>query len=98
MTQLELFRSRRHDPLTSKIAALLVDDFAAHHFSRILWCLKTYGSGTFHDIARYLDLEGQQVNKRLPELERMGYVRATDKLRTSPSGRLCRVWELTDKS
>ena len=42
---------------------------------------------TFHEIARATGLDGQQVNKRLPELERAGQAVPTDEMRrVRPAG------------
>jgi predicted Rossmann fold nucleotide-binding protein DprA/Smf involved in DNA uptake len=84
-------RSRRRDPATSHEAAARVTEFDANHFGRIMDALRQ-GPATFHQIAARAGLDGQQVNKRLPELERAGAVVRTGERRPSPSGRQCAVW------
>ncbi len=89
-------RARKHDPRTSHAAAASVDRFARGHYLLILEWLDTFllPGGTFYEIARGIGLDGQQVNKRLPELERAGLVIATEHTRPGPSGRQCRVWRI----
>lgn len=99
--QLDMFseagpRARKADPATSKSAAARVVEFDANHFGRIIAALKQRGPMTFHEIAAATGLDGQQSNKRLPELERMGAVRRTGELRRSQSGRQCAVWKAVD--
>lgn len=85
-------RARSDDPPTSKAAAARTKEFDANHYGRIMDALRSIGSGTFHEIAGCMALQGQQVNKRLSELERMGAVERTGETRPSPSGRQCAVW------
>jgi len=86
-------RARKHDPRTSHAAAASVDRFASGHYLLILHDL-AHGDRTFYEIADGTGLAGQQVNKRLPELERAGRVIATEHTRPGPSGRQCRVWRI----
>jgi predicted Rossmann fold nucleotide-binding protein DprA/Smf involved in DNA uptake len=85
-------RARRRDPATSHESAARVTEFDANHFGRIMDVLKQFGPMTFRQIAFCLNMEGQQINKRLPELERMGAVVRTGETRPSSSGRQCAVW------
>jgi len=88
-------RARRQDPATSHAAAASVRGFAIGHCARILAYLSVVSHGaTFCEIAAATWLEGQQVNKRLPELERAGLVIATEHTRPGPSGRQCRGWRI----
>jgi predicted Rossmann fold nucleotide-binding protein DprA/Smf involved in DNA uptake len=68
-----------------------VPEFDANHFGRIMDALRQ-GPATFHEIAARTGLDGQQTNKRLPELERLGAVVRTGETRPSPAGRQCAVW------
>lgn len=88
----ELQRARIKDPATSQQSAARTVEFDANHFGRIMDALRQ-GPATFHEIAARIDMEGQQVNKRLPELERIGAVVRTEETRASPSGRQCAVWK-----
>jgi predicted Rossmann fold nucleotide-binding protein DprA/Smf involved in DNA uptake len=88
----EATRARRDDPPTSKVAATRTKEFDANHFGRIMLALRAGGPKTFHEIATWAGMDGQQINKRLPELERMGAVERTGETRPSPSGRQCAVW------
>lgn len=94
MMQPDIFdppRARMSDPATSHAAGRRVAEFSHAHASVILAALQRRPM-TFHEIARATGLDGQQVNKRLPELERAGQAVPTDEMRRSPSGRQCRVW------
>jgi predicted transcriptional regulator len=88
-------RARHGDPETSHAAAARVTEFDANHFGRILSCLRQHGPQTFHELAYRLGLDGQQVNKRLPELERISAVHRTGDTRLSPAGRACTVWAIS---
>lgn len=90
--------ARRHDPDTSKAAALLVKEFAADQHSIILKVLREHGPCTAHEIATYCRLEAHAVGKRLGELESAGRIRVVldgsgkAMTRATPSGRQARVW------
>lgn len=87
--------ARHTDPATSHAAARKAARFAASHSQRILEALKT-GAGTVDEIAACIGLQSQQVNKRLPELERMGLAYPTDMLRRSRSGNMERIWKIKE--
>lgn len=88
-------RARNSDPGTSHAAARNVDKFAASHAGRILAALRTRGPSTVDELSALpgLHLQSQQINKRLPELERESLARPTGATRRSRSGNLERVWE-----
>lgn len=86
-------RARESDPATSHAAGRRASEFAHAHAALILAALGK-GPKTMHEVAAATRLDGHAVARRLPELERAGQVRVTDQLRPSPSGRMCRVWEL----
>ena len=90
---------RRNDPESSHIAADMVDSFGGTHRELILSALRKFGPMTVDQIAARTPLMSQQVNKRLPELERDEAVRVAtnsagqEVMRESLSGRPERVWE-----
>lgn len=86
-------RARRTDPFTSHIAAGKAERFAGSHAARLLAELLAHGPGTVDELAARVGLQSQQVNKRLPELEREGRIRATDRTRLSKAGVQERIWE-----
>jgi predicted ArsR family transcriptional regulator len=86
-------RARSTDPATSHAAARRVSEFGHAHAALIVSALGLRPM-TMHEIAKATGLDGHAVARRLPELERSGHARPTDNLRRSPSGRMCRVWEL----
>lgn len=85
--------ARKTDPVTSHMAAARVSDFAPTHAGRILRALSYHGHCTADQIAAHINMPSQAVNKRLPELQRMGLAAPVkDLLRPSDSGRMARVW------
>lgn len=96
MMQTDLFdppRARGTDPATSHAAAAAVPEFAAGHYGRILLALQDHGPATVAELAARLGMGEQQVNKRLPELERAGAVSVLAGVtRPGASGRRQRVW------
>jgi predicted ArsR family transcriptional regulator len=90
---------RRNDPESSHIAADMVESFGGTHRELILSALRKFGPMTVDQIAARTPLMSQQVNKRLPELERDEVVRVAtnsagqEVMRESLSGRPERVWE-----
>lgn len=93
-------RARNTDPITSQAAAGMVTQFADDHYSRILKALRVvrafFGTGKAgaEQIADHAGLQAYQVRKRLPELAKMGEVRATNETRKTASWRSERLWEL----
>lgn len=87
--------ARRTDPATSHAAAARVGEFAATHHGKILEAMRRLGGfGGAEQIAAYSKIDAYQVRKRLPELERMGAVRALSQTRQTATGRAERVWVL----
>ena len=85
--------ARNSDPATSHAAAARVPEFAPTHAGRILRCLSYHGRLTVDEIAYCTGLKSQAINKRLPELQRMGLAAPVkDLLRPSDSGCMARVW------
>jgi len=85
--------ARNSDPATSHMAAERVREFAPTHRGDILRVLSLKGPMTVDQIACEAGLPSQAVNKRLPELQRLGMANPLDGvLRPSDSGRMARVW------
>ena len=85
--------ARNSDPETSHMAAASVREFAGTHRGDILRVLNYHGPMTVDQIAMRSGLPSQAVNKRLPELQRLGVATPLDGvLRPSDSGRMARVW------
>lgn len=84
--------ARHNDPATSHLAAQMAIVFIEDHCSRIVEALAEYGPMGADGIARYVDLSGHQVGKRMKELERAGRVRLTGRTVPSSSGRAQREW------
>lgn len=85
--------ARNTDQITSHMAAARVGEFRESHQQRILACLKDSGPSGAEGISYLTDIEAYSIRKRLPELEREGFVRTTGKLLKTISGRHEREWE-----
>lgn len=85
-------RARTSDPATSHAAAKSSSRWAASHAGRIFVALVGHGPRTVDELSAIVGLQSQQINKRLPELERLGLALPTDELRPSRSGHQERVW------
>lgn len=96
----EVLRARATDPVTSKEAAAGVPRFESGHYYVITCALQTLGPMTVSALALATKLQEQQINKRLPELQRAGRVETVttasgDALtRPGASGARQRVWRL----
>jgi predicted ArsR family transcriptional regulator len=84
--------ARQSDPWTSHVAARRTREFAGGHVATILECLREHGPQTVDQIAGRTRLNSQQVNKRLPDMEKAGLAAPTGLTRLSASGRPERVW------
>lgn len=97
-TRAEVVRARATDPQTSHAAAARVPNFESGHYWLILCALRDLGPMNVSEIATATKLNEQQVNKRLPELQRQGKVEtattASGEVITRPgaSGSRQRVW------
>lgn len=96
---LEPPRARNSDPGTSQRAAIDALRVQVSHSNRIVAALAALpDGGTYHEIARAARLNGAQVWRRLPELERANRIRlALDPAgaaieRRGEGGSMCRVW------
>jgi len=85
-------RVRSSDPVTSHEAADAAKDLASKHFGIIVGCLKAYGALGKDGIAQHSGLEGNQVARRLNELEKMSLIELTGRTVKSSSGRNEREW------
>lgn len=71
---LDAARARRRDPATSQAAARNAEKFASSHAGRILAALKAQGPKTAHEL-HTTGLTVVQIDRRLPELSKLGLVR-----------------------
>ena len=94
MSLLEKFfpRARKVDPTTSQEAATSIKEVAPIHMQRIHECLHEHGPMGKDSIAMALDMNPNQVSRRLPEMQTMGLVACTGKTVKSNSGRQEREW------
>jgi len=90
-------RSRSTDPVTSFMAADQATNLASQHFEMIVECLQKHGPQGKDGIAALIGLDGNQVARRLPELERVKEVELTGKNTKSKSGRAEREWRIKSK-
>ena len=85
-------RVRSSDPVTSYEAADAAKDLASKHFSTIVDCLQAHGALGKDGIAKHSGLEGNQVARRLNELEKMNLIQLTGRTVKSQAGRNEREW------
>lgn len=85
--------ARNTDPSSSHMAAAMACEFSGTHRDIVLDALKKYGPMTVDQIAARTRLNSQQINKRTPELQRLGQAETVEgRTLLSSSGRLERVW------
>ena len=87
-------RARRSDPITSHAAADGASRFAASHAGRILEALQA-GPASAKQIAAATGLTLVQVDRRLPELQRDGFVEVLHEGGVDLVRDGCRVWIAT---
>jgi len=87
-------RVRKSDPLTSFVAADSAKDLAKKHGSIIVQCLVQHGPLGKDGIATHTGLDGNQVARRLKELETLGLIGLTGKTVASKSKRQEREWRI----
>ena len=85
-------RVRSSDPLTSFVAADSAKELAKKHGSLIVACLVQHGPLGKDGIATHTGLDGNQVARRLKELETLGLIGLTGKTVASKSSRAEREW------
>ena len=94
---MEFHRARNTDPSTSHMAAASISDAAKIHHDAIVNCLRQFGPLGKDGIACHANIngtaDGNAVARRLPELEKLGYVCQTGNLVLSKSGRKEREWK-----
>jgi hypothetical protein len=89
---MEHYRARNTDPITSWQAAASVKDLAKAHAAMILKTLQEQGPLGKDGIAFFAVLDATQVARRLPEMEKEGFVGLTGKFVKSIAGRAEREW------
>ena len=87
-------RVRKSDPLTSFVAADSAKELAKKHGSLIVACLVQHGPLGKDGIATHTGLDGNQVARRLKELETLGLICLTGKTVASKSKRQEREWRI----
>ena len=87
-------RVRKSDPLTSFVAADNAKELAKKHGSIIVQCLVQHGPLGKDGIATHTGLDGNQVARRLKELETLGLIGLTGKTVASKSKRQEREWRV----
>lgn len=86
-------RARRTDPATSHEAAARVAEFSSAHHQRVMDALRRAGGRAgAEQIAHIAGMDAYAARKRLPELQALGAVRATEETAMTRSGRRERVW------
>jgi predicted transcriptional regulator len=88
----EFPRVRTTDPETSFQAAESIKPVAERHFQVILECLQAHGALGKDGIASLTNLDGNQVARRLNEMQKIGLIHLTGKTVKSNSGRSEREW------
>lgn len=91
----QFFRSRANDAITSFKAAASAGDLAIQHQEVIVACLKRFGPLGKDGIAKHTGLQGNQVARRLKELQTLGFIELTGKEVLSDSKRKEREWAAT---
>ena len=89
---MEHYRARNTDPITSWEAAKSAKDLAKVHSALILKTLMEQGPLGKDGIAFFAVLDGNQVARRLPEMQRDGLVGLTGKTVKSMAKRMEREW------
>ena len=87
-------RVRKSDPLTSFEAADNAKELAKKHGLQIVACLVQHGPLGKDGIATHTGLDGNQVARRLKELETLGFIGLTGKTVKSKSNRQEREWRI----
>lgn len=90
----EHIRARSNDPITSFMAADVATKFDKKHVITILDCLAKHGPLGKDGIAKHTGLDGVQISRRLPELQKDGLILLTGKTVKSSTGNQEREWRL----
>jgi hypothetical protein len=87
------FLARRTDPPTSKLAAEEMIEHLAKCHAWALDCVTESPGWTANELgARYCVADVRRINRRLPELERLGLVVRGDERACRRTGRKCVTW------
>lgn len=89
-------RSRKDDPQTSKDAGQSITMVAPKHYQTIHEALKDNGPMGKDGIAYVTGLDGNQIARRLPEMQKLGMVKLTGQTVESLSGRKEREWSINE--
>lgn len=89
---MEHYRARNTDPITSWQAADEAKDLAKAHAALILKTLIEQGPLGKDGIASFAMLDGHQIARRLPEMQRDGLVGLTGRTVKSMAKRAEREW------
>ena len=89
---MEHYRARNTDPITSWQAAGSAKNLAKRHAAIILKTLMEQGPLGKDGIAFFAVMDGNQVARRLPEMERDGLIALTGKTVKSIAKRAEREW------
>jgi len=87
-------RVRTTDPVTSFEAAEAIKPVVSQHYQIILECLQAHGALGKDGIASLTNLDGNQVARRLNEMQKIGLIHLTSKTVKSNSGRNEREWSV----
>jgi predicted transcriptional regulator len=90
----EFPRVRKTDPETSFQAAESIKPVVNQHYQVILECLKAHGALGKDGISAHTNLDGNQVARRLNEMQKIGLIQLTGKTVKSNSGRSEREWTI----
>ncbi len=90
----KFFRARATDAITSFQAADSIKDVAKMHQEVIVACLQRFGPLGKDGIAKQTGLEGNQVARRMNELQKLDLIDLTGKTVKSNSGRQEREWRI----
>ena len=89
-------RFRNEDPITSVEASDKVT-FSGEHYDIILGCLTKYGPQGKDGIANKTNLDGNQIARRLSEMEKLDFIETTGQTVKSNAGRSEREWQIKEK-
>lgn len=90
----KFFRARATDAITSFQADDSIKDVAKMHQEVIVACLQRFGPLGKDGIAKQTGLEGNQVARRMNELQKLDLIELTGKTVKSNSGRQEREWRI----
>ena len=86
-------RARTLDPTTSHEAAMSIKSTAPIHMRVIHECLHERGPMGKDQISLWTKLDGNQIARRLPEMQKIGLVELTGNTVHSAAGRQEREWK-----